>query len=321
MLIYALQTALSLAVIFWLVSLPLRSRAGFWMLGLAAVLLTLLEALQGVRGFLPWWVPYLMAMMLVGAVAFRLIRAPARAGLPFGPFGWLSLAILVGIAGLSGAQSSESLRARQMPSGPFIELAWPLGPGIFLVADGVAASINAHSAVLDSVQPLDAGFGGSGYGLDLIAENRWGIRAPTVMPAEPARHAIFGTPVLATSAGQVLLAVDGRPDLPVSEKDEGHPAAGNHVLLRCGGFDIRLGHFRQGSLRVAVGDRLIVRQQIGDTGNPSESAEPHPHIHARTPGTPENPFSGTPVPIRLEGRFLARNDLVETGALPGPTNP
>jgi hypothetical protein len=321
MVIFALQTILPLVLFLWLAILPPRNKAGFWLLGLTAALLILMAALQGIWVFPPWWMRYLIVLLLVGAVTFRLIRAPVRPWLPTALLGWLGLVILGGIAGWSGVQSWESLLARQVPNGPNVTLAWPLGPGIYLVANGGAsASINAHAALLDPAQPLHAGFGGSGYGVDLIAVNRWGFRADSVMPADPARYLIFGTPVLAPCAGQVVLAEGTRPDMTVPEIDEGHPA-GNHVLLRCDGFDILLAHFRQGSLRVAVGDILAVGQRIGDVGNSGESGEPHLHIHAQMPGTPDAPFSGTPVPMRLEGRFLVRNDLVEIGVRPEQTNP
>lgn len=133
------------------------------------------------------------------------------------------------------------------------------------------------------------------------------------MPADPARYLIFGTPVLAPCAGQVILAVGDRDDMRVPEVDEGHPA-GNHVLLRCDGIDILLAHFRQGSLQVTVGDASLVGEQIAEVGNSGESSEPHLHIHAQMPGTEDAPFGGVPVTMRLEGRFLARGDLVQVGA-------
>jgi hypothetical protein len=321
MVIFALQTILPLVLFLWLAILPPRNKAGFWLLGLTAALLILMAALQGIWVFPPWWMRYLIVLLLVGAVTFRLIRAPVRPWLPSGLLGWLCLVILGGIAGWTGAQSWTDLMDRQIPAGSSIALAWPLGPGIYVVANGGAApSINAHAALLDPTQPLHAGFGGSGYGVDLIAVNGWGLRASSVMPDDPARYAIFGTPVLAPCVGEVVLAEGARPDMTVPEIDERHPA-GNHILLRCDGFDILLAHFRQGSLRVAVGDILAVGQQIVEVGNSGESAERHLHIHAQIPGTPDAPYSGTPVPIRLEGRFLVRNDLVEIGVRPEQTNP
>jgi len=311
MLVYVLQTLLPLALVLWMVLLPPRNLAGFWLLSLAAALLILMAALQGVWVFPPWWVPYLLALSLVAAVTWHLIRAPARPGLPASRVGYLTAAVLVGIAGFSGAQSWAAISARQIPEGQAIDLGWPLAPGIYLVANGGASpSINAHAALIDPSHPLHAGFGGSGYGVDLVAVNRWGFRTAGIQPSDPSAYAIFGTPVLPPCTGEVVAAIGDRPDMPVPMVDQGYPA-GNHILLRCDGIDILLAHFRQGSLRVATGESVAVGQQIGEVGNSGETGEPHLHIHAQLPGTPERPFSGTPVPIRFQGRFLVRNDIVD----------
>ena len=321
MLVYVLQTLLPIALVLWIALLPPRNLAGFWLLSVAAALLILMAALQGVWVFPPWWVPYLLALSLVAAITLHLIRAPARTVFPASRVGYLPVAVLVGIAGFSGTQSWEAISARQLPEGQVMDLGWPLATGIYLVANGGAsASINAHAALIDPSHPLHAGFGGSGYGVDFIAVNRWGFRTTGIQPSEPAAYAIFGTPVLAPCAGEIVVAIGDRPDMPVPMVDEGYPA-GNHVLLRCAGIDILLGHFRQGSVRVSTGDSIAVGQQIAEVGNSGKSSEPHLHIHAQLPGTPERPFSGAPVPIRFDGRFLVRNDIVDITMPPHSLSP
>lgn len=151
------------------------------------------------------------------------------------------------------------------------------------------------------------------YGVDLIKVKECRLRASGLMPEDPTRYLTFGTPVLAPCAGRVVLAEGGRPDMPVPQVDEGYPV-GNHVLLRCGNYDILLPHFRQGSLRVAVADGLALGQQIAEIGDSGESSDLHLHTHAQMQGTPDVPFGGVPVPIRLAGRFLVRGDLVQAGA-------
>lgn len=80
MLVYVLQTLLPVALVLWMALLPPRNVAGFWLLSLAAALLILMAALQGVSVFPPWWVPYLLALSFVAAITLLLIRAPARPG-------------------------------------------------------------------------------------------------------------------------------------------------------------------------------------------------------------------------------------------------
>jgi hypothetical protein len=312
--VMVLQTGLPFILILWLVVLPPRNLAGFWMLAFAAASMTFAVVKLGIWVFPPWWVPYVMGVLLVGAVALHLIRSQHRALLPKAAFGWLSLAALTGIAGFAVAQTRAASVGTRMPNGPSIDLAWPLGPGIYLVANGgTMPAINAHAALLDASHILHAGFRGSGYGVDLIAVDHWGLRASGILPKDPASYVIFGTPVFAPCAGQVTQAAGGNPDMPVPEMDEDNPV-GNHVLLRCGGIDVLLGHFRQGTLRVAVGDSVTVGQQIGEAGNSGESSEPHLHIHAQMPGPPDAPFAADPVAMRLGGQFLVRGNIVDMSA-------
>jgi hypothetical protein len=69
---------------------------------------------MGIRVFPPWWVPYLLALLLMAAVVWRLISAPLRPLLPSGAFGWLALVILAGIAGIAGLQSGAANEARKV---------------------------------------------------------------------------------------------------------------------------------------------------------------------------------------------------------------
>ena len=98
--------------------------------------------------------------------------------------------------------------------------------------------------------------------------------------------------------------------MPVPQADTDH-LAGNHVILRCAGADILLGHFRKGSVLVGVGWKLSVRDAIAEVGNSGNTSEPHLHINAQEPGTAEAPFAGVPIPIRINGRYLVRNDRFE----------
>ncbi|MCU0571003.1 MAG: M23 family metallopeptidase [Oculatellaceae cyanobacterium Prado106] len=76
--------------------------------------------------------------------------------------------------------------------------------------------------------------------------------------------------------------------------DLAFPLRGENYLILNGGNDIR----------VKVGDR------IAEVGNSGASDEPHLHIHAQRPGASAAPFSGDPLPIRLNGRYLIRGDRV-----------
>jgi hypothetical protein len=44
----------------------------------------------------------------------------------------------------------------------------------------------------------------------------------------------------------------------------------------------------------------------------ANSDEPHLHIHAQRPGHLWDPFIGDPLPMRVDGRYLVRNDRIST---------
>jgi murein DD-endopeptidase MepM/ murein hydrolase activator NlpD len=106
-----------------------------------------------------------------------------------------------------------------------------------------------------------------------------------------------------------MITLDGLPDMAVPQMDREH-MAGNHVLLRCADADVLLGHLKPGSLRVTEGSQVLIGSVIAEVGNSGNTGEPHLHIHAQLPGTASAPFSGDPLPVRINGRFLVRNDRV-----------
>lgn len=312
-----LQALLPLVLICWLAIAPPRSLLGFWTqaaaigLGLAAL------ALVGIWTFPPWWALWLLCGLLAVAMVSGFIRKRRVTRWPSGVFGW---AMIAGF-GTFGLYAANVLRgavaASVIPDGPVIDLASPLGPGNFLVANGGSApSINAHAAFLDRSSPLLRRYWGTGRGVDIVAFNRWGSHASGPLPADPAAYAIFGRPVVAPCAGEIVVAVDGLPDMSVPEVDRAH-LAGNYVMIRCNGVHILLGHFRRGSVRVRVGDGISEGAAIAQVGNSGNTSEPHLHIHAQRPGTVGAPFSGAPLLIRIAGRYLVRNDRF---VVPAPTS-
>jgi murein DD-endopeptidase MepM/ murein hydrolase activator NlpD len=120
----------------------------------------------------------------------------------------------------------------------------------------------------------------------------------TVLSAEaPARFFAFGQPVLAPASGRVVASHDGEPDhvarrspltlVPYAVTQAGRARrgadelAGNHLIVELdGGGYVLLAHLRAGSLRVDVGDRVVVGQQLAACGNSGNSTQPHIHIQA-----------------------------------------
>ena len=182
------------------------------------------------------------------------------------------------------------------------------GASLRLVVNGGSnIKVNQHLMTLDTTIARFQAFRGQSYGVDIVKLDGWGLRANGLVPPEPNKYNIYGVSVYAPYSGQVIAAVDGLQDMPVPQTDRQH-MAGNHVLLRCKDADVLLGHFKPGSLKVRMDDAIAIGQAVGAVGNSGNTSEPHLHIHAQQRGTVTEPFSGNPLPMRFDGRFLVRND-------------
>lgn len=305
--LYLIQGLLPIVLIAWLAIFPPRSSVSFWVHSIAIGMTIVALSFVGIWTFPPWWVVYAFAGLLAATVIGSLARQRASTRWPQGVFAWIVF-FGFGALGLYSANETRiAYAATAIPPKQTINLASPLGPGTYLVANGGAAlSVNAHAELLDQSVPAHRLYWGTAHGVDLVALDRWGLRADGVMPVDPHRYVIFGRAVIAPCAGKVIAAVDGLPDMLVPQVDHDH-LAGNHVILRCADADILLGHFHKGSVRVQGGQRLNVGDPIAQVGNSGNTSEPHLHINAQQPGTSEAPFSGAPIPIRIDGRYLVRN--------------
>jgi Peptidase family M23 len=307
-LVYLLQAFLPLILISWIAFAPQRSVVGFWVQILASALSIAAIALVGIWLVPPWWAPYMFGVFFAVVIVFRLRRRMPTRWSPTGSVAWLTTACFGVLAVFAGDQTRLAVAARQIPPGSAMDLVSPLGPGRYLVVNGgTSTAINAHADALDQSIIAHRAFHGTAYGVDIVALDSLGMRADGVMSSDPTRYQIFGMPVSAPCAGKVILAVDGLPDMKIPNQDERH-LAGNHVILRCNGTDILLAHFKKGTLMVHKNDLLEIGAPIARVGNSGATSEPHLHVHAQRQGTMDAPFSGSPIPVRLDGRFLVRND-------------
>ncbi len=110
------------------------------------------------------------------------------------------------------------------------------------------------------------------------------------------RFFAFGQPILAPADGRIVAVHDGEPDhvarrsrfaqvpyaLTQAARARGGAGAlaGNHVVVELPDHrgHVVLAHLRAGSIRVCVGDRLQVGEQVGECGNSGNSTQPHVHV-------------------------------------------
>ena len=93
---------------------------------------------------------------------------------------------------------------------------------------------------------------------------------------------IYDQPVLAPADGTLTYVVDGHPDLPIGSVDSQHPT-GNQLVIDIGGDRyLLMGHLRQHSITVNVGERVTEGQPIARVGKSGHSSHPHIHIQAQT---------------------------------------
>lgn len=305
-----LQLLFPLALVAWLGLARATSRARFRVQAAGTGLALLALALVAPWLILPWWLPwlYLLASGVLAILRVARERDVGQRAWPTGLREWL-VVILFAVLGLAGASFSWlALEGRELPPVEVVDIDPPLGPGLYLVASGGSREIvNGHMLTLDPAIERFRRYRGQSYGVDLVEIDRLGRRADGLRPVEAGRYFIFGSPVLAPCAGTVVASRDDRPDQPVPVRDR-EVLEGNHVLLRCGEFDLLLAHFRRDSVTVETGDAVRAGDTLGVVGNSGQTDEPHLHVSAQRPGTPQAPLSGDPLALTIDGRFLARND-------------
>jgi hypothetical protein len=229
---------------------------------------------------------------------------------PQSPRQWFGIAMRATLAVAAASTLAMALQGRKPPAGTIVDLDFPLRSGHYYIANGGSTEfVNAHVRMLssDRFRP----YRGSSYAIDIIGLRALGQRAVGLSPHEPDQYAIFGDTIYAPCEGVVIRAEDGLPDLTPPNVDRQH-IAGNFVMIECGDgeFHVLLGHMQDGSLRVHPGDYVMVDTPLGAVGNSGNSDEPHLHVHAQRPGRVWDLFAGDPLPMRFNGRVLARNDRV-----------
>ena len=305
------QVALPLAMAAWLVSGRAPSLGDFLLRLSGAWLLLAGVWMAGIWLALPWRSAQLLTILLLIASMIGAFRGRSTSSVTHSPFArWGARLAAVTVALLGLWLAGPALSGRHDP-GSILDLAFPFKSGRYIVVNGGSSErINGHFMTLG---PRFRKWRGESYGVDLIRVDGLGFR--TRRPAflkvseDPAAYLSFGEEVSSPCNGTVLAAAEDRPDMPVPKRDRRH-LEGNFVLLRCGGFDVLLAHFRRGHVEVGAGQAVRTGQALGQVGNSGNTDEPHLHVHVQEQGSPAAPFAAAPRHATFEGRFLVRNMIV-----------
>jgi hypothetical protein len=263
---------------------------GIWALVVAdASVFVALVLLVGRWDMAGYYTRYALLAVFLAAILWSFVRhksRPLRAeNSPLIRTRWTTLVSLI----LFGSALVYVVIGMLPPANPHA-LRFPLEGGRFVVAQGGGnVLLNYHA---DHAQQR--------YAADITAVGKAGFRAGALLPDRLDEYAIYGATVISPCDGAVVAVREDLPDL-VPPRSDRENAAGNHVIIDCGGFNVELAHLKRGSVAVEDGAALSAGDAIGAVGNSGNTTEPHLHIHA------VDPARGVGLAVTFDGRAPWRN--------------
>jgi hypothetical protein len=116
------------------------------------------------------------------------------------------------------------------------------------------------------------------YAYDIVVWKDGGTCAEPCEAVED--YFVYGLPLLAPADAEVVVAVDGNPDMLPGVETDTVNLAGNHVCLEVSDDEfVFIAHMQPGSVAVQVGDMVAAGDVLGAVGNSGNTSEPHIHIH------------------------------------------
>jgi hypothetical protein len=290
----------------WLLALAART-PGSWSgraLSLAACLLYVVLVFVAGAGWavVGWYTRWALPVVVLPLAVLAAVRARGARAFPTGAWGWVGAAASLAAAVYIG---SGLVLLGESNAPPAASVQNPLGAGAYLVHHGGDNAVqNGHHEVR-----------AQRYALDILGLNGAGFNASSPGSRTLEEYAIYGVPLHAPCTGEVLVARDDSADMPVGPSTEAGRAApyGNTVFIHCESddFTVVLAHMKPQSLRVGAGQRVVAGDVLGAVGNSGNSSEPHLHLHG-VRGRVADPghalADAEPVPLRIDGRSLVRND-------------
>jgi hypothetical protein len=139
----------------------------------------------------------------------------------------------------------------------------------------------------------------------------------------------WGEQVRSPVSGTVISASDNIPDReslslvrdlvnmltsrPALTSNDIRPFAGNYVVIDAEGFCVFVAHLRSESIRVQVGDRVMMGQVLGEVGNSGFTLEPH--LHIQLADQVDNLFTATALPFVIDSFEIMTNGGWDTSSM------
>ena len=129
------------------------------------------------------------------------------------------------------------------------------------------------------------------------------------LPLQNEEYPIFGEKVFSPVNGQIVKVEDNLTDnTPYCGS---YPYnTGNSVVIRYENKYLLMGHFKKGSIRVKVNDKVECGDLIAEAGNSGFSERPHLHMQLIESETADY-WKGTGVSVRFRKKNLFKNRLIE----------
>lgn len=119
----------------------------------------------------------------------------------------------------------------------------------------------------------------------------------------------FGKTIMAPARGTIVAVENNIPDNVPGEMNPGNPL-GNYVIIDHGNDEYSfLAHFKQHSISVEVGEKVLQAQKLGLCGNSGNSSEAHLHYHLQNTAA-FGKGEGLPAPFNY---YMHKGNFIESG--------
>jgi hypothetical protein len=190
-----------------------------------------------------------------------------------------------------------------------VEIELPFKNGAYLVSDGgnskMSRMMNYH--YYSPVHIKNNTNNSMLYATDIVKINE--DRAFNFLPKRNEEYPIFNEKIYSPMDGVVVKAENDIPDnIPFA--DEFPYNTGNTVVIKKDDYYFLLGHMRQGSVAVKVGDVVKAGDLLGHAGNSGWTERPHVHMQLMKSDT-DKYWHGTGVCIQYKNKNLYKNRLIK----------